>query len=367
MKINKENYGRFIVDYYDGQLSPEEEQILMLFLDRYPELKKEFESFENFPVLRDELLEFSGKQTLKREEITAFGGIDEDNYPEYFVLSQDGELPSGEEHDLENFLKINPHLQGEYHRFGLAKVSPDTSVVFENKAHLKKRVASFWLPYVAAAAAAVLLLFIGFRFLFPGSAEHTTGKFSVAVNSLPVKTVHTTLVEVSPKHIRKQSHSTKAEKKIHSVRKRTTVIPVRRYKPVKMLASADIYMPLKPERDYAPLLFPEGKEREEILALSSPVVVEQTGQNNFLRHTIGKPFSQLAAVFALQKKKRKNAGVHDKGFVKVLERGVNAMNVLTDNDVVMVKTYDADGNLIDYQLLSDNFSINRPVRGKGSR
>jgi hypothetical protein len=260
-------------------------------------------------------------------------------------------------------------LYKEYHRFGLAQIVPDKNVVFAGKENLKKRSAVFLLRYAALVAAAVLLIFFGLRFLFPGPTKHTTGKVSVAVNSLPVKTVHVTLAEVSPKHIRKKSHSTKVEKKTHSVRKRrsTTVIPERQFKPVKMLASADIYMPLKPARDYAPLLFPDGIAREEILSLSSPVVVEQPVQNSFLRHTIGKPFSQLAVVFALQKKKRKNAGVHEKGFVKVLERGVDAMNALTDSDVVMVKTYDSDGNLIDYRLLSDNFSISQSVREARNR
>ncbi len=356
MKINKENYGRFIVDYYDGQLSTEEEQMLLLFLDQYPVLKKEFINFEEVPVLPKEPLKYSGKQALKRPKIVAFGGVTEDNFAEYFVLSQDDELAVDEQQAVETFLQHNLHLQEEYRQFGLAKVAPDESIVFDRKEHLHKRRAIPVMRYAGMAVAAVLLLFLGIRF-FLSTPEQKTESKQLAVESIPLKTTKIAVREIPPRLISKKVPGTINNPK--AVKKN---IPVTILKPVEMLASADIYMPLKRKKDYAPLLFPNTREQEEIMALSLPVVVEKPKRNNFLRHTIGRPFSQLAAVFALQKRKRRATGVHDKGFVKVLQSGVEAMNALTDNDMVMVKTYDANGNLIDYQLLSDNFSINRPVK-----
>ncbi len=364
MKVNKENYGRFIVDYYDGQLSSEEEQQLMLFLEQNPELKKEFKNFEDLHVVQDKSLKFPEKQSLKKPEIKTVGEITEDNYVEYFVLAQDDELTNEEQKSVEISLQQNPHLQEEFRQLSLAKIVPDETIVFENKEQLKQHRVVPLLRYAGLTAAAVLLLLFGIRF-FLSSPEQTTESRQLAVESLPLKTTKLSVTEGYPKLIGKKFPIVKnSNKKIKAVRKN---IRERPSGPIQMLASAAIYQPLKPKKDYIPLLFPEGNVRMENMALSSPVIVEEPVRDNFLRHSIGKPFSQLATFFALQKKKRKHSGMHDKGFVKVLERGVDVMNALTDNDIVMVKTYDGSGKLIDYQLLSDNFSLNRQVKTAQNR
>ena len=365
IKVNNENFERFIVDYYDGQLSPEEEQALLRFLERYPELKEAFDRFAEAPVLEKEETVFPEKAALKQPEIKPAGAINEENHPEYFVLEQDGELPEKAQRQLQLFLAENPFLKGEYERFAQARLSPDETIVFENKAQLKKRAAGLWLPYAGVAAAAVLLFF-GLRFLFPGAGNPETSRPASVVRPLAEKTVETTVaakadhkIKMLPAQLEKHNA---ARRKNHKPAPKP-VIPMRHYKPVKMLASATIYPEINRQEDYFPLLFPKASVWQENLTLSSPVVVEKPVRSGFLRNTIGKPFSQLAAVLAVQKRKRRISGsTRDKGFVKVLEGGVTALNVLTDQDLVMVKTYDANGNLIDYQLLSDNFSINRPVK-----
>ncbi|GMT45104.1 MAG: hypothetical protein IEMM0006_0936 [bacterium] len=359
MKINKENYGRFIIDFYDGQLSPHEEQMLVLFLEQNPELKKEFENFEDLPVVQDKLWKFPEKELLKKPEIKTVGEITEDNFDEYFVLSQDGELTTEGQKSAEAFLQQNPHLQEEFRQLSLAKIIPDETIVFENKELLKQHRVVPLLRYAGLTIAAVLLLFFGIRFFLSSPGQKIKSR-QLAVESIPLKTTKLPVTEVYPQLISKKFSILKnRNKKIKTVRKVIRETPP---KSIQMLASADVYQPLKMKKDYIPLLFPEGNVEMEKMELSSPVIVEQPVRNNFLRHTIGKPFSQLATIFALQKKKRKLSGNHDKGFVKILERGVDAMNALTDNDIVMVKTYDRNGNLIDYQLLSDNFSINRQVK-----
>jgi len=359
MKINKENYGRFIIDFYDGQLSPHEEQLLVLFLERNPELKKEFENFEDLPVVQDNLWKFPEKQLLKKPEIKTVGEITEDNFAEYFVLSQDGELTTEEQKSVETFLQQNPHLEEDFRQLNLTKIVPAEIIVFENKELLKQRRVVPLLRYAGLTIAAVLLLFLGIRFFLSSPGQKIRNR-QLAVESIPLKTTKLPVTENYPQLISKKIPLLKkGNEKIKAAQKVIRETPP---EPIQMLASADIYQPLKMKKNYIPLLFPEGNVEMENMALSSPVIVEQPVRSNFLRHSIGKPFSQLATFFALQKKKRKHSGIHDKGFVKVLERGVDAMNALTDNDIVMVKTYDGNGNLIDYQLLSDNFSINRQVK-----
>ncbi len=368
ININSENYERFIVDYYDGQLSPAEGQMLLRFLEKYPELKEAFDRFADAPVLEKEETVFPEKAALIQREIKPVGAIKEENYAEYFVLAQDGELPEKAQRQLQLFLTENPFLKEAYDRLALARLSPDEAIVFENKAQLKKRVVAFWLPYATGIAAAVLLLFFGLRFLFPGAGNPLATKPALAVHSLMEKTVRMALAGDTAYKVKMKTMPGQPKNPrpvLQNEKQKPTkvlLMPMQRSKPVKLLASATIYPEINRQEDYFPLLFPKTFVQQEYLALSSPVVVEKPVHSSFLRNTIGKPFSQLAAVFAVQKKKRKAAGTRDKGFVKVLQGGVEAINALTDNDVVMVKTYDANGHLIDYQLLSDNFRINRPVK-----
>jgi hypothetical protein len=364
MKINRENYGRFVIDFYDGQLSSHEEQLLVLFLEQNPELKKEFENFEDLPVVQDKPLEFPEKQLLKKPEIKTVGEITEDNFAEYFVLSQDGELTTEKQKSVETFLQQNPQLKGEFRQLKLTKIMPGETIVFENKELLKQHRVVPLLRYAGLTIAAVLLLFFGIRFFLSSPGQEIRSR-QLSVESIPLKTTKLPVTEGYPQLISKKFPLLKrGGKRIKTVRKVIRETPP---EPIQMLASAEIYQPLKMKKDYIPLLFPEGNVEMENMALSSPVIVEQPVKDNFLRHSIGKPFSELTAFFALQKKKRKHSGTHDKGFVKVLERGVDAMNALTDNDIVMVKTYDGNGNLIDYQLLSDNFSINRQIKTSPNR
>ncbi len=356
MKVNRENYGRFIIDYYDGQLSSEEQRELMLFFEQNPELKSGFEDFQEIKILPVDSVEFPDKQALKKPVIKDYADITGDNFSGYFVLYQDDELTNKERQSVEIFLQQNPHLQEELRQFGLSKVAPDESVVFENKERLKKHRIIPLMRIAVMAVAAALILFFGIRFFLTPPRQKTESR-QLAVESIPLKTMGIAVAEIPPRLIRKNIPGA-----VHKTKTIAKSVPMMLQKPVEMMASADIYMPLKRKKDYAPLLFPNIKAQEEIIALSSPVVVEQPKRSGFLNQTIGKPFSRLAAVFALQKRKRKLTGTHDKGFVRVLQRGVDAMNVLTDNDMVMVKTYDANGNLIDYQLLSDNFSIHKPVK-----
>jgi len=55
MKLNRENYGIFIIDYFDGNLSKTESEQLLLFLDANPDLKKEFRDLEKVSLSKPEV------------------------------------------------------------------------------------------------------------------------------------------------------------------------------------------------------------------------------------------------------------------------------------------------------------------------
>ena len=47
MKITRDNYQAYILDYFEGTLSVQEKESLLAFLNAHPDCRKEFEEFEN--------------------------------------------------------------------------------------------------------------------------------------------------------------------------------------------------------------------------------------------------------------------------------------------------------------------------------
>lgn len=131
MNINKNNYEAFFLDYHEGNLSPQQVADLLLFVEQHPELKEEFESFEN--VTLDDLsnVSFENKSSLKKE-------ITLENKEDYFIRSVENTLTPAEKILLESFVKQHPKFLPELELFKKTKVFADASIVFENKEALKR-------------------------------------------------------------------------------------------------------------------------------------------------------------------------------------------------------------------------------------
>lgn len=89
MKINRNNYEIYMVDYLDGQLSKDDEQDLMQFLEKNPDLKEELDLIQN-TSLPDAEVVFDGKDVLKKnleEEV-----ISDDNIDEWCIASIENDL-----------------------------------------------------------------------------------------------------------------------------------------------------------------------------------------------------------------------------------------------------------------------------------
>lgn len=138
MKINRNNYEEFIIDYYDRALNPDQVNELFQFLKLNPDIKEEFDSFEHFSVVADENIIFENKENLKKKDIIAFGSINALNFEKTFIADMEHDLSEQESKEVIAFLDLNPHLAETYHLLKLTKVKPDTSIVFENKEDLKK-------------------------------------------------------------------------------------------------------------------------------------------------------------------------------------------------------------------------------------
>ena len=139
MKITRDNYEIFFIDYWDGNLSPEQSIELLDFLELNYDLKEEFDSFENLNVFADNNIKFDNKESLKKPEIIETNLINSSNYTDYFIAKLEGDLSIVEEAELNIFISKNTNLLPEFNLFQSTKVVSDNSIKFSNKDSLKKK------------------------------------------------------------------------------------------------------------------------------------------------------------------------------------------------------------------------------------
>ncbi len=352
MKPNRENYGIFIIDYFDGNLSEAEKEQLLVFLDANPDLKKEFKNFDKAKLVKPDV-SFPEKEKLKIPVIKPTSLINKDNYESFFVLFHDNELKADEANDLKQFLDRNPHLSEELKLFEKVRLEKDKHVVFANKASLKHRKPVTIQLTFTVAAAAMLLIFLGIRFFIPekSNAPATKQNYRIAaLEIVPSMTLSASIMNEDTLHLKSQPKNLIPKTKPTVIRKQV---------PVQMLASLSL-----------PTHFDNFNQGNTMLAGSKkisrpnprqphPVIVVEDHRS--LLASAASPLDKVAGYFAIRKREKKENKEHNKPFVQLLEGGVKTFNFLTNSNVVFVKTYNSKGNLTSYKLLSDNVKIDHNI------
>ncbi len=161
-KINIENYEAFLLDYMEGNISTEDLVALQIFAAQHPHLNIDLNEME-LVELNSDKVSFEGKNNLKKVS------------DEQFVAYIENQLTSEEKQNIETLCNLNPALATELKLFKKTLISADETIVFENKASLKKTETKvLWLfSREVLAAAASLILIAGLWFVFKGNLGTT--------------------------------------------------------------------------------------------------------------------------------------------------------------------------------------------------
>lgn len=139
MKINRDNYEIFMIDYLDGKLSQSQVDELMLFLDENPDIKDEVDGLEAvLPSEAEEPAVFQDKAALKHVDAES-GNISRDNCETWFIAAVEGTLTHDELLALDDFLNENPELKRDFDLFMATRLEADMSVEFADKNSLKQQ------------------------------------------------------------------------------------------------------------------------------------------------------------------------------------------------------------------------------------
>lgn len=160
--INRNNYEEYFLDFQDGELSPSDENLLMLFLNENPDLKSEIELFEADKIPVDNTF-FENKMELKKPRILS--GVTINNFDELCIARMEGDLKRRETIEFDKFIAGNKKKEKEYNLYKLTKIQPDNFVVFQNKESLKKSEKKIFVlknnyQWISVAASIIILLAI---------------------------------------------------------------------------------------------------------------------------------------------------------------------------------------------------------------
>ena len=160
MNINRDNYEEYFLLYADNELTDSEKAEVLMFVKYNKDLEDEFRMIHHTIARPDVNIHLSDKSFLYRNDTTAF--ITEKNYEEVFVLYHDKELTKEQMIETEDFISHHNELKDEFDLIGIARLTPDSAIVFNNKRILYKKERSgkvipvlFWRMLAAA-------VFIGF-------------------------------------------------------------------------------------------------------------------------------------------------------------------------------------------------------------
>ncbi len=161
MKITRNNYELFFMDYLDGKLSDAEINMLEKFLLANPDLREELEGAEKF-VIDPEDIAFDQKDLLLKPDLAL--PVTKNNFEDFCIAASEGDLDDLQHYALMQYIDENKNSEKTFKLFNSLRLSPDMQVQFPGKGNLKKSVflirREILYPVLSIAAAVAFLLVV---------------------------------------------------------------------------------------------------------------------------------------------------------------------------------------------------------------
>ena len=159
MNITRSNYESWFLDFLEGNLDPKYNDEFVAFVIENPDLSMELEIGVQFKLLSSKAIVFDSKEQLKKWVNEA-----DLEFQRRAVAFHEGDLTPGERVEFEAMVAENNNRAFEAEHFGKLKLSPDPSIIYENKDQLKRRrIVIPLLIRIFAAAAMVILAYLIFQ------------------------------------------------------------------------------------------------------------------------------------------------------------------------------------------------------------
>ncbi len=318
MKITRDNYEIYFLDYLEGNLDNALVDNFIEFLQQNPDLKEELQLVGSLN-LKPDTENFKGKDSLYKEKYDL-----KKEFEKAAVAYLEGDLILKEKTEFEAYLSVHPEKQQELALFEKTKLQPDNSVVFFKKDRLyhpsKGRTILLWATRVAAV---VTVAFFVYRYAGDIAVNQMLNENQVTVSenknenpepkSLPEKVekekpvpvkentqvpVKKSDTKTQPHKSLRESHSGRIDhEKVAWVRPPLEVpqrIPALN---ASLNRNEPVIASLVPvENEYFEI--PSSEYEERLLA---DVVIEKTGLNNLSLNKVAKAGLNMVAGFSKEK------------------------------------------------------------------
>lgn len=353
--ININNYEECIVNYLDGNLSPVEAAELFLFLEIHPELNEDIDELRKMMVVADSNLTYGFSEALKLNYDTDASQISPDNYTYYFVAAIEGDLTSKGTETLNQFIAEHPELAKEWALLQQCKVETPAHLAYPQKESLKIKPKVTLFPYYlrwAAAAASILILISVFVRLEPEtseSIENRLGAYEVPDQGKPENQQENdkTAKEKVKHEVKKTENSDNEKVESPSVKKESDkeILPARtEQEPINNLPA------LKPTINNAQPF--EGSTRNTYTSLYNDIRLSQELMLAYAENQ-KQPANEEGQGIRLGRRVNSYIKSGTQVATQVSESfggwmladlGVKGYNMLTDNDVKLIREVNQDGS-----------------------
>ncbi len=154
MKIDRNNYEPFFMDYLDGNLTAGEIDELIDFLSKNNDLAEELKDLDKIRINDENTLKYEGKSLLKND-------LDmPDVFEEQCIRYIEGDITPGEKKILLREIRNNPEAKKELTLFQSTISAPDNSVTYKPKNKLLKNENPIVLRWWNVAAIIVLMFIV---------------------------------------------------------------------------------------------------------------------------------------------------------------------------------------------------------------
>jgi len=180
MNINRNNYELYFIDYLEGNLSGDEEEILHRFLEKNADLAAELEGLEGMH-LTPEPFEYQEKELLRKTYPTPGELPSKERFDIFAIAYLEGDLNPEQKRDFEQFIRDYPSFAGELNQYRKTFIR-NHPVRYPFKKRLKQQGRFTGWRYrilIPAAAAAITAMILVMRMDF------TTPPNTMAVSEEP--------------------------------------------------------------------------------------------------------------------------------------------------------------------------------------
>ena len=352
MNITRNNYEAFLIDYMDGRLDPIQSNQLLNFLTQNPDLKKEFERYENIKISPSKDIHLK-KQILKRN-FSDIKKINKTNFEEFCIAKLEGDLQENDEIRLSQYMDKHPEMIKDYNLYSRLYLKPDYNIKYPGKNNIKKSVLLMYKRsmyfYVSSAAAIIIVIMLVFM---PKKQKEEISKVQFA-DITPEKEI-----------VQKKETQNNTEIDLGS-----TLEEIKEVQPANKILNTRLKnaIPDKPINNTA-------TREKEMLSYLNPIEagIENTfNYPNLIMNRLGTTENYQEGNFALKDifiRKLKNSilqkdfstNIKNKIIWSAAEAGIKSYNYLTESEVELEKKLNSEGKVVAFALNSESFSISSPL------